>query len=63
MTEVPGIVERGHLGPVLVGDVPALPPAPLALPAAAVAGGDVLRPLPALRECHALLVCRDHRLC
>ena len=39
-----GRVERGHLGPVLFRDVPALAPAPLTLPAAPVAGGDVLLP-------------------
>ena len=49
-TEMPGLVERCHLGPVVLGDMLALLPVALALPDAAVAGRGVLRPLPGLRK-------------
>ena len=45
-SEMPSLAERCHLGPVVLGDVLALPPAALALPAAAVAGRDVPPPPP-----------------
>ena len=41
---------------MLLGEVFALSVAALALVAAAVAGGDVLRPLPDLRERHSFFV-------